>query len=69
MTMISATKKIEQTLICGIGIRATDVTIKLRRIPVGFYVAVKSKNVTKRTSNRPVSVGKDVIEWDDEIVS
>ncbi|KAH0834618.1 hypothetical protein J3R83DRAFT_10105 [Lanmaoa asiatica] len=49
-------------------IRATDVAIKLRRIPIGFYVAVKSENGTKRTSNKPVSVDKVVVEWEDEIV-
>ena len=47
--------------------RATDVVIRLRRIPVGFYATVKTDGI-KRTSIKPVSVGKDVVEWDDEIV-
>lgn len=52
----------------GTGIRGTDIAIRLRRIPVGFYVVVESDNVTQRTSNKPASVGKDVVEWDDEIL-
>lgn len=52
----------------GTGIRINDVAIGLRRIPVGFYVAVESGEVTQRTSHKPALVGKDVIEWDDEIV-
>jgi tetratricopeptide (TPR) repeat protein len=49
-------------------IRVTDIAIRLRRIPVGFYAAVKTENGIKRTSNKLVSVGKDVVEWVDEIV-
>lgn len=49
-------------------IRATDFAIRLRRIPVGFYISVKTENGTKQTSTKPASVGKDMVEWDDEIV-
>ena len=52
----------------GTGIRVKDIAIRLKHIPVGFYVAVESENVTQRTSNKPASVSKDVVEWDDEIV-
>ena len=52
----------------GTGTRVNDVGIRLRRIPVGFYVAVESGDVTQRTSNKPALVGRDVVEWDDEIV-
>ena len=52
----------------GTGIRVKDVAIRLRRIPVGFYVAVESGGVTRRTLNKPASVGKDVVEWDSKIV-
>ena len=57
-----------RSLISGTDIRATDVVKLLRRIPVGFYAAVKTDKGIKRTSIKPVSVGKDVVEWDDEIV-
>lgn len=52
----------------GTDMRATGVARRLRRIPVGFYVVVKTKNGMKRTSNKPPSAGKDIVEWDDEIV-
>ena len=55
-------------MISGIDICVTNVTIKLRRIPVGFYVAVKTEIGTGRTSNKPASVHKDLIEWDGEIM-
>ena len=57
-----------RTLTSGTDICATGVASRLRRIPVGFYVVVKTENEIKRTSNKPASVGKDVVEWDDEIV-
>ncbi|KAG9309340.1 hypothetical protein JVU11DRAFT_10576 [Chiua virens] len=40
---------------------------KLRRIPVGFCVVVKSEVGTQRTVNKPALVGIDVVEWVDEI--
>ncbi|KAF8551947.1 hypothetical protein OG21DRAFT_211197 [Imleria badia] len=49
-------------------IRATNVAVDMRHIPVWFYVAVGSGSVIKRTSNEPVSAGGDMVEWDDEIV-
>ena len=52
----------------GPDIRATGVAIKLRHIPVGFYAAVKTENGIQRTSIKPVSVSKDVVDWVDEIV-
>ncbi|KAF8555652.1 hypothetical protein OG21DRAFT_832257 [Imleria badia] len=59
--------KIERVSITRV--RATDVAIRLRRIPVGFYVAVTTERGTRRTLNKPASVCKDVMEWDDEVVS
>lgn len=52
----------------GSGTRATNVAIRLRRIPVGFYVAVKTEIGIKQTLNKPALVGGDIIEWDDEVV-
>ena len=49
-------------------IHATDVAIGLRRIPAGFYALVEIGPVAKKTSIKPVSVRKDVVEWDDEII-
>jgi hypothetical protein len=58
----------ERSLISGTDIRATGVARRLRRIPVGFYVVIKTENGIKRTSIKPASAGKDVVEWNDEIV-
>ncbi|KAG9310104.1 hypothetical protein JVU11DRAFT_9715 [Chiua virens] len=49
-------------------IRVTHISPKLRRIPIGFYVSVKSKNGIHSTLNKPIVVGKDVVEWDTEIL-
>jgi len=57
------TECVQITHIC-----ATGIAPRLRRIPVGFYVVIKTENEIKRTSNKPASVSNDVVEWDDEIV-
>ena len=46
-----------------LGIRVTDVAIGLRRIPAGFYVEVQHNGLEWRTTNKPVSVNTDVVEW------
>jgi hypothetical protein len=46
-----------------IGIRATDVTVGLRRIPAGFYAAVQHNGLERRTTNKPVLVNNDVVQW------
>ncbi|KAG9312045.1 hypothetical protein JVU11DRAFT_7324 [Chiua virens] len=38
------------------------------RVPVGLHVAVEGGNRTQRTSQKPVSGTKDIVEWDEEIV-
>lgn len=50
-----------------VGIRATDVTAGLGRIPAGFYVAVQHNNLEWRTANKPVFVNNDAIEWNGPI--
>ncbi|KAG1763556.1 hypothetical protein EDD22DRAFT_846369 [Suillus occidentalis] len=49
-------------------IRATDLTLGLRRIPAGFHVAVKADGAEFRTSNKPVHVDQAVIEWNECIL-
>ncbi|OJA20351.1 hypothetical protein AZE42_10538 [Rhizopogon vesiculosus] len=49
-------------------VRATDLTLGLRRIPVGFYVTVQIDGAQWQTANKPVHVDLDVIEWDEQIV-
>ncbi|KAG0706216.1 CHAT domain-containing protein [Suillus ampliporus] len=49
-------------------IRATDLTLGLRRLPAGFHVTVQADGAEWQTSNRPVHVGQDVIEWDERIL-
>ena len=59
---------LERVLMSRTDIRATGVTTGLMRIPVGFYIVIKAENGIKRTSIKPASVGKDVVEWDDEVI-
>ncbi|KAG1724863.1 hypothetical protein EDB19DRAFT_293246 [Suillus lakei] len=49
-------------------IRATDLTLGLRRIPAGFYVAVKADGAECQTSNKPVDVDQAVVEWNERIL-
>ncbi|KAG2747171.1 hypothetical protein P692DRAFT_201606729 [Suillus brevipes Sb2] len=49
-------------------IRATDLTLGLRRIPVGFHAVVKADGAEFRTSNKPVIVDQAVIEWNECIL-
>ncbi|KAG9309634.1 hypothetical protein JVU11DRAFT_10298 [Chiua virens] len=49
-------------------IRVTYTSTKLKRVPVEFYITVKSANGTHHTSNKSAVAGRDVVEWDDEIL-
>ena len=47
----------------SVAIRATDVTLGLRRLPAGFYVVLHHNGLEWRTENKPSSVNHDVVEW------
>ncbi|KAG1799048.1 CHAT domain-containing protein [Suillus plorans] len=49
-------------------IRATDLTLGLRRIPTGFHVVVKTDSAECQTSNKPVYVDQVVVEWNEPIL-
>ncbi|KAG1772218.1 hypothetical protein EV702DRAFT_1281460 [Suillus placidus] len=49
-------------------IRATDLTLGLRRIPTGFHVVVKADGAECPTSNKPVYVDQAVVEWNEPIL-
>jgi len=50
------------------GIRATDLALGLRRIPAGFYVTVQAEDAKWQTTNKPVYIDADVVEWNERIV-
>jgi CHAT domain-containing protein/ferredoxin len=64
----------EETHITGVqqviitAIRATDLTLGLRRIPAGFHVVVKTDGAEFQTSNKLVHVDQAVIEWNESIL-
>jgi hypothetical protein len=49
-------------------IRATDLTLGLRRIPAGFNVTVQVDDAQWQTTNKSVHVDLDVVEWNEQIV-
>jgi hypothetical protein len=49
-------------------IRAIDVSLGLRRIPVGFQVTVEVGGSRWQTTNTPVHVDVDIVEWNELIV-
>ncbi|KAG2138081.1 CHAT domain-containing protein [Suillus bovinus] len=49
-------------------IRATDLTLGLRRIPAGFHVVVKVDGAEYRTSNKSIHVDQSVVEWHEHIL-
>ncbi|KAG1748294.1 CHAT domain-containing protein [Suillus paluster] len=49
-------------------IRATDLTLGLRRIPAGFHVTVQADGVEWQTSNKSVHVDQTVVEWNEHIL-
>jgi len=53
---------------CYEAIRATGLTLGLRRIPAGFYVEVQVNDIKWQTTNKPVHVDLDVLEWDQCII-
>ncbi|KAG1741317.1 CHAT domain-containing protein [Suillus lakei] len=57
---------VQQVIITAI--RATDLTLGLRRIPAGFHVVVKSDGAECHTSNKPVYVDQAVVEWNERIL-
>jgi len=50
-----------------VGIRATDVTLGLRRVPAGFYTVVHHSGLEWRTELKRSSVNRDVVEWNGPI--
>ncbi|KAG1727986.1 CHAT domain-containing protein [Suillus lakei] len=56
---------VQQVVITAI--RATDLTLGLRRIPAGFHVVVKAGGAECQTSNKFVHVDQAVIEWNEHI--
>jgi hypothetical protein len=53
---------------CYEAVRATGLTLGLRRIPAGFYVKVQADDVQWQTTNKPINVDCDVLEWNERIV-
>ncbi|KAG1736983.1 hypothetical protein EDB19DRAFT_1006146 [Suillus lakei] len=49
-------------------IRATDLTLGLRRIPAGFHMMVKADGAECQTGNKPVHVDQAVVEWNERIL-
>ncbi|OAX37690.1 hypothetical protein K503DRAFT_801049 [Rhizopogon vinicolor AM-OR11-026] len=57
---------VRQTIITAI--RVTGLTLGLRMIPAGFYVTVQVNGAQWQTSNKPVHVDLDIVEWNEQIV-
>ncbi|KAG2354958.1 CHAT domain-containing protein [Suillus spraguei] len=57
---------VQQVVITAI--RATDLTLGLRRIPAGFHVVVKTDSAEFQTSNKLIHVDQAVIEWNELIL-
>ncbi|KAG1805615.1 CHAT domain-containing protein [Suillus variegatus] len=49
-------------------IRATDLTLGLRRISAGFHAVVKADGAEYQTSNKSVHVDQAVLEWHERIL-
>ncbi|KAG1785495.1 CHAT domain-containing protein [Suillus plorans] len=49
-------------------IRATGLTLGLRRIPAGFHAVVKAGGAEYQTSNKSVNIDQAVTEWDERIL-
>ncbi|KAG2151620.1 CHAT domain-containing protein [Suillus bovinus] len=58
--------EVQQALITTI--RATDLTLGLRRIPAGFHVVVKVDSAEYQTSSKSVQVDQAFIEWHEHIL-
>jgi hypothetical protein len=46
-----------------VGIRATDITLGLGRLPCGFYTVVHHSGLEWRTGSKRCSVNDDVVDW------
>ncbi|KAG2107865.1 CHAT domain-containing protein [Suillus cothurnatus] len=57
---------VQQVVITAI--HATDLTLGLLRVPVGFHVVVKTDGAESQTSNKPVHVDQAVVEWSESIL-
>ncbi|KAG1825309.1 CHAT domain-containing protein [Suillus variegatus] len=57
---------VQQVVITAI--RATDLTLGLRRIPAGFHVVIKIDGAECQTTNKPVYVDQAVVEWNELIL-
>ena len=55
-------------MIISKAVRATGLTLDLRRIPAGFYVTVKVDGAEWQTTNKHVHVDQDVVEWKETIL-
>ncbi|KIK33641.1 hypothetical protein CY34DRAFT_813494 [Suillus luteus UH-Slu-Lm8-n1] len=56
----------QQVIIAAI--RATDLTLGLRRIPAGFHVVVEADGAEFQTSNKSAHVDQAVVEWNEPIL-
>ncbi|KAG1804572.1 CHAT domain-containing protein [Suillus variegatus] len=57
---------VQQVVITSI--RATNITLGLRRIPAGFHAVVKADGAEYQTSNQSVHVDQAVVEWHKRIL-
>ncbi|KAG2151667.1 CHAT domain-containing protein [Suillus bovinus] len=49
-------------------IRATHLTLGLRRIPAGFHMVVKADGAEYQTSNKSINIDQDFVEWHERIL-
>ncbi|KAG1730805.1 uncharacterized protein EDB91DRAFT_740853 [Suillus paluster] len=65
---LTSTANLEAIKTVGItSIRATDVSLGLRRIPVGFHVTVQADGAKWQTTNKVVHIDQAVVEWNERI--
>jgi len=58
--------EVQQVVITSI--RATDLSLGLRRIPAGFHAVVKADGAEYQTSNQSVHVDQAVVGWYERIL-
>ncbi|KAG1829593.1 TPR-like protein [Suillus variegatus] len=58
--------RVRQVVITAI--RATDLTLGLRRIPAGFHVVVKADGAEYQTGNKSVNLDHTVVEWHERLL-
>ncbi|KAF8129578.1 hypothetical protein EV363DRAFT_291323 [Boletus edulis] len=49
-------------------IRATDVALRLKRVPAGFYTVVYHSGLEWRTDTKRSSMNGDVVEWSEPVL-